>query len=184
MIFAFSNREIGHVARAASACSANTDFEMPGTFACVVRCTSVMVMPASVFSSVTVAVASICSGGNPAVVSLPENAIAKQAAAEGGTEGLQTIVERAAVQWVDENKKVFSPDGWKEIINATAAGAVVGGGVGGVAKAGEGVMRTRARDELVTRLRGHQVGAAAPVTVVRGTSAVDVTVTIGERPSR
>jgi serine protease DegQ len=38
-------------------------------------------------------------------------------------------------------------------------------------------------EELVTRLRGNQVGAAVPITVIRGTSAVDVTVTVGERPT-
>jgi S1-C subfamily serine protease len=39
-------------------------------------------------------------------------------------------------------------------------------------------------EELVTRLRGNRVGKAVPVTVIRGASAVDVTVTIGERPTR
>jgi S1-C subfamily serine protease len=38
-------------------------------------------------------------------------------------------------------------------------------------------------EELITRLRGDRVGKAVPVTVLRGASAVDVTVTIGERPS-
>ena len=37
-------------------------------------------------------------------------------------------------------------------------------------------------ESLVTRLRGKTVGAAVPITVIRGTSAVDVTVTVGERP--
>ena len=37
--------------------------------------------------------------------------------------------------------------------------------------------------ELVTRLRGNRVGAAVPITVIRGTSAVDVTVTVSERPT-
>jgi S1-C subfamily serine protease len=39
-------------------------------------------------------------------------------------------------------------------------------------------------EDLVTRLRGNRVGKAVPVTVIRGASAVDVTVTIGERPTR
>ena len=39
-------------------------------------------------------------------------------------------------------------------------------------------------EELVTRLRGDRVGKAVPVTVLRGGSPVDVTVTVGERPSR
>lgn len=37
---------------------------------------------------------------------------------------------------------------------------------------------------LVTRLRGDRVGKAVPLTVIRGATPVDVTVTIGERPSR
>ena len=37
-------------------------------------------------------------------------------------------------------------------------------------------------EDMVTRLRGNRVGKAVPVTVVRGTSVVDVTVTVGERP--
>ena len=37
-------------------------------------------------------------------------------------------------------------------------------------------------EELITRLRGNRVGAAVPITVIRGTSAVDVTVTVAERP--
>jgi S1-C subfamily serine protease len=39
-------------------------------------------------------------------------------------------------------------------------------------------------EDLVTRLRGDRIGAAVPVTVIRGTNALDVTVTVGERPSR
>ena len=38
-------------------------------------------------------------------------------------------------------------------------------------------------DELVTRLRGSGVGKAVPITVLRGASAVDVSVTVGERPN-
>ncbi len=38
-------------------------------------------------------------------------------------------------------------------------------------------------ESLVTRLRGNTVGAAVPITVIRGTKAVDVTVTVSERPT-
>jgi S1-C subfamily serine protease len=38
-------------------------------------------------------------------------------------------------------------------------------------------------EQLVTRLRGNRVGAAVPITVIRGTNAVDVTVTVSERPT-
>lgn len=39
-------------------------------------------------------------------------------------------------------------------------------------------------EELITRLRGNRVGKAVPVTVLRGGSPVDVSVTISERPNR
>lgn len=39
-------------------------------------------------------------------------------------------------------------------------------------------------EELLTRLRGDRVGKAVAVTVLRGGAPVDVTVTVGERPSR
>jgi S1-C subfamily serine protease len=38
-------------------------------------------------------------------------------------------------------------------------------------------------ESLLTRLRGNTVGTAVPVTVIRGTSAVDVSVTVSERPT-
>ena len=38
-------------------------------------------------------------------------------------------------------------------------------------------------EQLITRLRGNRVGVAVPVTVIRGTSAVDVSVTVAERPT-
>ena len=37
-------------------------------------------------------------------------------------------------------------------------------------------------EDLVTKLRGNRIGKAVPVTVLRGATAVDVTVTVGERP--
>jgi S1-C subfamily serine protease len=37
-------------------------------------------------------------------------------------------------------------------------------------------------EQLVTRLRGNRVGTAVPITVIRGTSTVDVSVTVSERP--
>ena len=39
-------------------------------------------------------------------------------------------------------------------------------------------------EELVTRLRGDRIGKAVPLTVIRGATALDVTVTVAERPSR
>jgi S1-C subfamily serine protease len=37
-------------------------------------------------------------------------------------------------------------------------------------------------EQLITRLRGNRVGTAVPITVIRGTSVVDVSVTVTERP--
>jgi S1-C subfamily serine protease len=37
-------------------------------------------------------------------------------------------------------------------------------------------------DSLVTRLRGNKVGTPVPITVIRGGSAIDVSVTVSERP--
>jgi S1-C subfamily serine protease len=37
-------------------------------------------------------------------------------------------------------------------------------------------------ESLVTRLRGNKVGTAVPITVIRGATAVDVTVIVSERP--
>lgn len=60
---------------------------------------------------------------------------------------------------------------------AETGGLLVGDVIVGFA--GEAVQEP---EELVTRLRGNRVGAAVPITVIRGTSAVDVTVTVSERP--
>jgi len=58
----------------------------------------------------------------------------KVAMMEGGTEAVQTVIERAAVKWVDDNKDIFTPEGLDEIVNATAAG-FIGGGVMGAPSA-------------------------------------------------
>jgi S1-C subfamily serine protease len=60
---------------------------------------------------------------------------------------------------------------------AEAAGLMVGDVI--VAFAGETV---EAPEDLLTKLRGNKVGTAVPITVIRGTNTVDVSVTISERP--
>ena len=60
----------------------------------------------------------------------------KQIMKEGVTEGAQTIVEQHAKYWLDENQGMFEPHHWKEIIDASAAGALMGG----VSGAGAGYM--------------------------------------------
>jgi S1-C subfamily serine protease len=61
---------------------------------------------------------------------------------------------------------------------AEAGGLLVGDVIVGFA--GESIQDA---DELVTKLRANRVGTAVPITVIRGTSAVDVTVTVSERPT-
>lgn len=39
-------------------------------------------------------------------------------------------------------------------------------------------------EDLITRLRGDRIGKPVPLTVIRGASVLDVSVTVGERPSR
>jgi S1-C subfamily serine protease len=60
---------------------------------------------------------------------------------------------------------------------AEAGGLLVGDLIVGFA--GEAIQDA---DELITKLRGDRVGATVPITVIRGTSTVDVTVTVSERP--
>ncbi len=60
---------------------------------------------------------------------------------------------------------------------AEAGGLLVGDVI--VAFDGETVQEP---DDLLTRLRGNRLGKPVPITVVRGTTVQDVTVTVGERP--
>lgn len=61
---------------------------------------------------------------------------------------------------------------------AELGGLLVGDVIVGFA--GEAVQEA---DDLVTRLRGNRVGADVAITVIRGTTPVDVTVKVGERPT-
>ena len=58
---------------------------------------------------------------------------AQQAGTEAVTEGLQTVVEQSAREWVDKNHKMFSKENLSELLNATATGALMGGGMGALA---------------------------------------------------
>src|SRR5664279_3318390 len=77
---ALSRREIGQPAFAPFAMAVNFSASMPGIFAVMSRCDSVTVNPASVLSSVTVAVVLMDVGVKPALPSSAENAIEKQPA--------------------------------------------------------------------------------------------------------
>lgn len=52
---------------------------------------------------------------------------AKGAATEGLTEGLQEITNAAAVNFVDENKQIFTPENFVRFIDSTLKGAIGGG---------------------------------------------------------
>jgi len=72
------------------------------------------------------------------------SAIAKgtltQAALEAGTEGAQTVVERGAHKFLNENADIFSEEGLAEMRNAIATGGLLGGSIGGFGGAVQGVL--------------------------------------------
>lgn len=112
-------------------------------------------------------------------------AAATKAAADGGTkQGFLGVSSTPVV--IPERQRAGRSQGVGLLINqvsqqspADAAGLLVGDVIVGFD--GDPV---EDGEELVTRLRGNRIGKAVAVTVLRGGSAVDVTVTIGERPSR
>lgn len=53
------------------------------------------------------------------------------AAMEGLTEGAQEAINKAAVSYVDENKEFFTSQNWKQILDSSIRGAIVGGTVTG-----------------------------------------------------
>ena len=55
---------------------------------------------------------------------------------EGGTEALQTIIDKAAVAYHKDGYDILSDENMEEIINSAIAGAVVGGTVSGAAGGG------------------------------------------------
>jgi len=66
----------------------------------------------------------------------------QSAVLEGTTEGVQTILERAAVKFADENFEVFGEEGMSELANAIAAGFTVGAGFGGVGSGAASLIST------------------------------------------
>jgi hypothetical protein len=57
------------------------------------------------------------------------------AAMEGLTEGMQEAVNKAAVSFVDDNKEFFTSENWKQILDSSIRGAIVGGPVTAVTSA-------------------------------------------------
>lgn len=111
-------------------------------------------------------------------------AAASKVAADGGTKQGFLGVSSLAVPLPDRQRAGRSQAFGLLITHvadnspAASGGLLVGDVIVGFA--GEAIQEP---DELITRLRGNRVGAAVPITVVRGTTAVDVTVTVTERPT-
>ena len=57
---------------------------------------------------------------------------ASQSAIEAGTEAAQTIVQRTAAKFANENREILGEEGVDELINSAVAGAIFGGGVGAI----------------------------------------------------
>ena len=112
-------------------------------------------------------------------------AAATRVATEGGTKQGFLGVSSVAVP-IPERQRGGRSQGFGLLISqvsqnspADTAGLLVGDVL--VSFDGEPIEHA---EDLVTRLRGNRIGKAVPVTVLRGASPVDVSVTVGERPNR
>jgi S1-C subfamily serine protease len=110
-------------------------------------------------------------------------AAATKVAAEGGTKQGFLGVSSASVA-IPERQRGGRSQGFGLLISqvsqnspAETAGLLVGDVL--VSFDGEPIEHA---EDLVTRLRGNRIGRAVPITVLRGASPVDVSVTVGERP--
>ena len=110
-------------------------------------------------------------------------AAATRVAAEGGVKQGFLGVSSMPVSLPDQQRAGRSQTSGLLISNVAANSPADSGGllVGDVI-VGFGGEAIEDAETLVTRLRGNKVGAAVPITVIRGTNAVDVSVTISERP--
>ena len=110
-------------------------------------------------------------------------AAATKAAAEGGIKQGFLGVSSLPVALPDRQRGGRSQQAGLLITHVAAnSPAEQGGLLVGDVIVGFGGEAIEDPESLVTRLRGNKIGAAVPVTVIRGTNAVDVTVTVRERP--
>jgi len=111
-------------------------------------------------------------------------AMASTVAAEGGARQGFLGISSMAVP-LPERQRAGRAQQFGVLISHVAeqGPADTGGLLVGDVIVGFGGEPVREPEELVTRLRGNRVGAAVPVTVIRGTTALDVTVTVSERPT-
>lgn len=110
-------------------------------------------------------------------------AAATKAASEGGVKQGFLGVSSMPVPLPERQRGGRSQTSGLLISHVTANGPADQGGllVGDVI-VGFGGEAVEDPESLVTRLRGNKVGTAVPITVIRGSNAVDVTVTVSERP--
>jgi hypothetical protein len=71
-----------------------------------------------------------------------------QAALESGTEAAQTVIERATIKFLNENREIFDEEGRSEILNAAVAGGIIGGGLGGLGGGFSGIQAGSVDDQL------------------------------------
>ena len=112
-------------------------------------------------------------------------AAATKVATEGGTRQGFLGVSSMAVP-IPERQRAGRSQAFGLLISQVSAHSpadAAGLMVGDVLVAFDGQPIEEAGD-LITRLRGSGVGKPVPITVLRGAAAVDVSVTVGERPTR
>jgi serine protease DegQ len=110
-------------------------------------------------------------------------AAATRVATEGGTKQGFLGVSSASVA-IPERQRGGRSQGFGLLISQVSQNSpaeTAGLFVGDVLVSFDGEPIEHAED-LVTRLRGNRIGKAVPITVLRGASPVDVSVTVGERP--
>src|SRR4030095_6046565 len=109
-------------------------------------------------------------------------AAATKAASEGGVKQGFIGVSSMPVPWPEKQRGGRSQTSGLLVSHVAAnSPAEQGGLLVGDVIVGFGGEAVQDAESLVTRLRGNKVGAAVPITVIRGTNAVDVTVTVSER---
>jgi S1-C subfamily serine protease len=110
-------------------------------------------------------------------------AAAAKVASEGGVKQGFLGVSSMAVSLPDRQRAGRSQTSGLLISQVAAnSPAETGGLLVGDVIVGFGGEAIEDAESLVTRLRGKKVGTAVPITVIRGAAAVDVTVTVSERP--
>jgi len=109
---------------------------------------------------------------------------ASRAAAEGGTKQGFIGVSSIPVPLPVRQRAGRSQDAGLLISHvATDSPADAGGLLVGDVIVGFGGQTVQDPDALLTHLRATRIGAAVPITVIRGANVVDVTVSVSERPT-